>query len=150
MGRGLGVGVVLGTMVAVGVAVAVGVPVAVAVAVGVKVAVGVAVAVAVAVAVTVGVGLGQPPPALLRCSTSLRNWKVAPFMPPTLQISPFPKNPAWLAWRLGAGRSGGDEVQVPPGQPDRSSSSTRLVELKKIPSFPKSPPSAYNLFVEAS
>jgi hypothetical protein len=27
---------------------------------------------------------------LLRCHTSLRNWKVAPFMPPTLQISPFP------------------------------------------------------------
>jgi hypothetical protein len=25
-----------------------------------------------------------------------------------------------------------------------------LVELKKIPSFPKSPPSAYNLFVPAS
>jgi hypothetical protein len=51
--------------------------------------VAVGVAVAVAVGVAVGVGVGHPPP-LLRCHTSLRNWKVAPFMPPTLQMSPPP------------------------------------------------------------
>src|SRR4029453_13357822 len=58
---------------------------------GGRVAVGVAVAVAVAVgvALAVGVGVGQPAP-LLRCHTSLRNWKVAPSIPPTHQISPFP------------------------------------------------------------
>ena len=98
------------------------------VAVGVADGGGVIVDVAVGVGlggVTVGVGLGQPPPPpLLRCHTSLRNWKVAPFMPPTAQISPFPKNPAWAAWRGGAGRSGGDGFQVPPGQADTSSSLT--------------------------
>ena len=72
-------GVDLGAAVAVGVAVAVGEPLAV----------GVAVAVGVTVADAVGVGLGQPP-ALLRWYTSGRNWKVAPFKPPTLQMSPFP------------------------------------------------------------
>ena len=151
VGRGLGVGVGRGVSdavavgVAVAVVVAVGVAVAVAVAVvvavAVAVAVGVAEAVTVGVAVAVGVGLGQPPPPLVRCQTSLRNWKVAPFRPPTLQISPFPKNPAWLAWRLGIGRSGGDGFQVPPGQADTSSSLTWLVELKKLPSLGRSPPS---------
>ena len=84
-------GVDLGAAVAVGVAVAVGEPLAVgvAVAVGEPLAVGVAVAVGVTVADAVGVGLGQPP-ALLRWYTSGRNWKVAPFKPPTLHISPFP------------------------------------------------------------
>jgi hypothetical protein len=105
------------------------------------------------VAVGVGVGVGvppHPPPLLLRCHTSFVNTKVAPFIPPTLQMSPFPKNPAWLAWRFCGGITGGDEFQVPPGQPDRSSSSTRLVELKGLPSFGRSPASAYNLFVPAS
>jgi len=136
VGRGLGVGggrVGLGVgepggVVAVAVADAVGVAdgggviVAVAVAVGVGLA---GVTVAVAVGLTVGVGLGQTtPPPLLRCHTSFRNWKVAPFMPPTAQISPFPKNPACAAWRGGAGRSGGDGFQVPPGHADTSSSLT--------------------------
>ena len=76
------------------------VDVAVGVADGGGVIVDVAVGVGLLGGVTVGVGLGQPPPPpLLRCHTSLRNWKVAPFMPPTAQISPFPKNPAWAAWR---------------------------------------------------
>jgi hypothetical protein len=46
--------------------------------------------VAVAVAVAVGVGLAPPQPPSVRWYTSGRNWKVAPLMPPTLQISPFP------------------------------------------------------------
>src|SRR6266567_1010441 len=93
-------------------------------------------------------GPAQPP--LVRDHTSLRNWKVDPSKPPTLQICPAPKNPAWLAWRLGSGRSGGDGFQVPPGQPDRSSSFTWLVEAKGLPSFGRSPPSEYSLFVPAS
>ena len=34
--------------------------------------------------------------------------------------------------------------QVPPGQPDTSSSLTWLVELKGLPSFGRSPPSEYS------
>src|SRR4029077_21191433 len=130
------VAVAVGVRVAVAVAVAVAVGVRVAVAVAVGVAVGVCVAVAVAAGVAVGVPHGAPP--LLRRCTSARNWKVCPTMPPTLQIAPpsfgsVPKNPAWLAGRLGSFRLGGYGSQAPAGQVATDSSSTRLVESKKPP-----------------
>src|ERR1041385_7739224 len=111
------------------------VPATVGVAVGVRVAVGVAVTVV--EGVPVGVALGQVWP-LERCITSGRNVKVCPMIPPTLQIFPDPKNPAWFACRLADpalefGRLGGEVTHAPAGQVPTGSSSTSLVESKKPP-----------------
>ena len=55
-------------------------------------------------------------------------------MPPVDQISPPARpvelKPAWFAWRGGAGRLGGEAIQLPPGQLAVSSSLTRAVESK--------------------
>src|ERR1051326_3087614 len=131
------------------VGVGVAVPATVGVAVAVAVAVAVDVGVRVAVAVTVAVGVPQGTLPLERCHTSARNWKVDPFIPPTLQISPFPSKPPWFACRLGVGRLGAGHTPVPAGQPANDTSSTSLVESKKPPPW-VSPPSAYNLLVPAS
>ena len=56
---------------------------------GLHVAVAVGVAVG-GVPVDVAVGVPHTPAPLVRRCTSLRNWKVAPSMPPTLQICPAP------------------------------------------------------------
>jgi hypothetical protein len=58
-------------------------------------------------------------------------------IPPVDQISPPVKavllKPAWFACLGGAGRFGGDAVQVPDGHPPVSSSSTVVTESKKPP-----------------
>src|SRR6188472_206360 len=65
-------------------------------------------------------------------------------MPPVDHILPSEEvKPAWLAWRLGLGSTGGDAAQLPAGHAETDRVSTRLVESKNPPPV-ASPPIAYN------
>ena len=81
---------------------------------------------------------------------SLKNWNVAPLIPPVDHTSPptrpVVKDPR-LAWRGGLGSGSAAEVHVPLGQPEMSRLSTAVVESKNPPPL-VSPPIAYSVLPE--